>query len=135
MPGQFCRGFIVPGGSGVVMKSMINALVHVKFVVNIIFFQCFFVNCNALVKWYMNKHWFVWLSAFSFMIYVLHAPLIVYATRTVFIQISDWYGYRMITFIFLPLCLIALSVVNLLAYFTMVTYPVIGSLPKPGSMI
>jgi len=68
-------------------------------------------GCNALVKWCMNKNWFVWLTAFSFMIYVLHAPLVVYATKAVFMQISDWYAYRILTFIFLPLCLIALSVI------------------------
>lgn len=72
---------------------------------------CAWYGCNALVKWFMNKKWFVWLSAFSFMIYVLHAPLVVYATRAVFMQINDWYGYRMITFILLPLCLVALSVI------------------------
>jgi len=72
---------------------------------------CAWYGCNALVKWCMNKNWFVWLSAFSFMIYVLHAPLVVYATRAVFMQISNWHGYRMITFIFLPLCLVALSVI------------------------
>lgn len=71
---------------------------------------CAWYGCNALVRWFMNRNWFVWLSAFSFMIYVLHAPLVVYATRAVFMQISNWYGYRMITFMLLPSCLVALSV-------------------------
>jgi hypothetical protein len=68
-------------------------------------------GCNVLVKWCMCKNWFVWLSAFSFMIYVLHAPLVVYATKAVFIQINNWYAYRMITFIVLPKCLITLAVI------------------------
>jgi hypothetical protein len=72
---------------------------------------CAWYGCNALVKWCMNKSWFALLSAFSFMIYVLHAPLVVYATKAVFMQISNWHAYRMLTFIFLPLCLIALSVI------------------------
>ena len=59
----------------------------------------------------MTKNWFIWLSAFSFMIYVLHAPLVVYATKAVFMLTHDWYAYRMITFIVLPLCLIILSVI------------------------
>lgn len=71
---------------------------------------CAWYGCNALVKYCMNKSWFVWLSAFSFMIYVLHAPMVVYATKAVFMEINTWYAYRMITFIVLPLCLIALSV-------------------------
>lgn len=72
---------------------------------------CAWYGCNALVKWFMNKIWFTWLSAFSFMIYVLHAPLVVYATKAIFIQFSHWYAYRMITFIVLPLCLIAGAVI------------------------
>ena len=69
-------------------------------------------GCNTLVKYCMGKKWFVWLSAFSFMIYVLHAPLVLYATKAVFLQVSDWYGYRILTFVLLPLCLIALSVIT-----------------------
>lgn len=68
---------------------------------------CAWYGCNALVKFCMAKMWFAWLSAFSFMIYVLHAPLVVYATKAIFMQISDWYAYRIITFVVLPLCLIA----------------------------
>lgn len=71
---------------------------------------CAWYGCNALVKWSMGKSWFGWLSAFSFMIYVMHAPLVVYATQAVFLHTRDWVGYRMLTFILLPLCLIALSV-------------------------
>lgn len=71
---------------------------------------CAWYGCNALVKYCMGKSWFVWLSAFAFMIYVLHAPLVVYATQAVFLHARDWAGYRMLTFILLPLCLIALSV-------------------------
>ena len=71
---------------------------------------CAWYGCNALVKFCMSKQWFVWLSAFSFMIYALHAPLIVYATKAAFMQINHWYGYRMLTFIALPLLLVALSI-------------------------
>ncbi len=72
---------------------------------------CAWYGCNALVKYFMNKKWFAWLSAFSFMIYVLHAPLVVYATKAIFMQFSNWYAYRMVTFIVLPLCLIAGAVI------------------------
>jgi len=72
---------------------------------------CAWYGCNALVRWCMNRSWFIWLSAFSFMIYVLHAPLVVYATKAVFMMFSDWYGYRVLTFILLPLCLIAMAVI------------------------
>ena len=71
---------------------------------------CAWYGADKLVKYCMNKSWFVWLSAFSFMIYVLHAPLVVYATKAIFLQINHWVGYRMFTFILLPLCLVILSV-------------------------
>lgn len=71
---------------------------------------CAWYGCNKLVKFCMNRQWFAWLSAFSFMIYVLHAPFVVYATKAVFLQVNHWYGYRMLTFILLPLSLVGISV-------------------------
>ncbi len=72
---------------------------------------CAWYGCNAGVKYFMNKYWFIWLSAFSFMIYVLHAPLVVYATKAIFMEFSNCYAYRMITFIGLPLCLVTAAVI------------------------
>ena len=72
---------------------------------------CAWYGCNAMAKYCMSKAWFIWLSAFSFMIYVLHAPLVVYATKDVFLLTHNWYAYRMTTFIVLPLGLIILSVI------------------------
>lgn len=69
-------------------------------------------GCNILVRWCMSKSWFTWLTAFSFMIYVLHAPLVVYATKVIFMQINGCYGYRVLTFIALPLCLVCLSILT-----------------------
>lgn len=71
---------------------------------------CAWYGADLVVKYCMNKKWFVWLSAFSFMIYVLHAPLVVYANKAIFSEINHWAGYRILTFILLPLCLIILSV-------------------------
>ncbi len=68
-------------------------------------------GCNSLVKYCMSKKWIVWLCAFSFMIYVLHAPLVVYATKAIFLQIENWYAYRLLTYIVLPFCLIILAVI------------------------
>ncbi|MBL7745297.1 MAG: acyltransferase [Chitinophagaceae bacterium] len=73
---------------------------------------CAWYGCDMLVKYCMSQKWFVWVSAFSFMIYVLHAPLIVYATHAVFAVSDHLYGYRMATFILLPLCIVALSVLS-----------------------
>lgn len=65
---------------------------------------------NSLVKYCMSKPWFVQLTSFSFMIYVLHAPLVLYATKAIFLYTNHYYGYRVITFIVLPLCLVLLSI-------------------------
>jgi hypothetical protein len=58
----------------------------------------------------MEQKWFVWLSAFAFMIYALHAPLVAYATEAVFPIVAHLPYYRMFTFIFLPLAIITISV-------------------------
>lgn len=65
---------------------------------------------NLLVRTFMKKPWFVWISAFSFMIYAFHAPLVAYATKAVFAEINCVPYYRFITFILLPLIIIAFSV-------------------------
>ena len=67
-------------------------------------------GCNGLVDWCMHRKWFVWLSAFSFMIYAMHAPLVAYATDTVFAFVSPVPHSRLLTYIFLPLAVIAFAV-------------------------
>ena len=67
-------------------------------------------GCNGLVTWCMQRKWFVWLTAFSFMIYALHAPLIAYAIEAVFAVVNQVPHYRLLTFIFLPLTIIAFAV-------------------------
>lgn len=67
-------------------------------------------GCNVLVKYCMNLQWFVWASAFSFMIYAMHTPFVAYAIDGVFILINHLPGYRMITFILLPLSVIVVCI-------------------------
>jgi len=67
-------------------------------------------GCDALVSWCMNRKWFVWLSAFSFMIYAIHAPLVAYAIEALFEVANQVPGYRLMSFIFLPLVIIAFAV-------------------------
>jgi fucose 4-O-acetylase-like acetyltransferase len=67
-------------------------------------------GCNRLVAWCMNRKWFVWLSAFSFMIYAIHAPLVAYATEAVFEVVNHLTYYRIFTFILLPHAIIAFAV-------------------------
>ncbi len=67
-------------------------------------------GCDKLVKMCMERSWFVWLTAFSFMIYAMHAPLIAYAIDAVFPLVNHLPGYRLLTFLLLPLAIIAIIV-------------------------
>jgi membrane-bound acyltransferase YfiQ involved in biofilm formation len=58
----------------------------------------------------MARPWFVWISAFSFMIYAMHAPLVAYATELVFSWINHWPLYRILTYVFLPMAIIGLCI-------------------------
>lgn len=62
---------------------------------------------NALVTTFMSNRWFVKLSAFSFMIYAMHAPLVVYASKALFIHLPHFAGFRLIVFFALPIVLLA----------------------------
>jgi peptidoglycan/LPS O-acetylase OafA/YrhL len=57
---------------------------------------------DAVAQWLMQKKWFVWVTAFSFIIYALHVPLINYATRLAFIYWHNVPNYRLITYIVIP---------------------------------
>ncbi len=67
-------------------------------------------GCDRLVKYCMGKRWFIWLSSFSFIIYVLHAPLVAYAINAIFPLVKQVYEYRLITYLFLPVCLLVFCV-------------------------
>jgi fucose 4-O-acetylase-like acetyltransferase len=70
---------------------------------------CWF-GLNWMVKFFMNMNWFVKLSSFSFIIYAMHAPLIAYLINPMFSWLKYMMGYRMITFMVLPLLVIALCI-------------------------
>lgn len=67
-------------------------------------------GCNKLVTFFMNKKWFVWVSAFAFIIYVMHAPAVLYATKAIFMYVNHYFGYRLITFILLPSLLVVTAI-------------------------
>lgn len=65
---------------------------------------------NGLVRWCMARAWFRWLTGFSFMIYVLHVPLVNYAT-----ELALRYGHglphlQLLTYLLLPLLIVAFAV-------------------------
>lgn len=66
---------------------------------------------DAIVRWFMQRKWFVWLSAFSFMIYALHAPFVAYFINPVIDFFQPLEAARMITFVVLPLGVVAVCVI------------------------
>ena len=65
---------------------------------------------DDVVRWCMARPWFVWLSAFSFMIYALHAPLVAYLIDPAIAVLQPMPSARLFAFILLPLAVIALCV-------------------------
>jgi len=65
---------------------------------------------DALVRWFMQRKWFVWVSAFSFIIYALHAPFVAYFINPVIRLFQPWEAARLFAFIVLPLSIIAVCV-------------------------
>jgi fucose 4-O-acetylase-like acetyltransferase len=59
-------------------------------------------STDRVVKWFMRRQWFVWISAFSFFLFGLHAPLVVYLNRLCFIYFSDIPNYRLLTYLLVP---------------------------------
>ena len=59
-----------------------------------------------LVRFCMNQKWFVWISAFAFIIYALHVPLVNYSTQLLFRYYHHMDNYRFLTFILLSFTVI-----------------------------
>lgn len=67
-------------------------------------------GCDGLVRWCMDRKWFVWISAFSFMIYAMHVPLINYTHQLILPFIKNIPLYRLLDYLFLPLLIIGFSI-------------------------
>jgi len=65
---------------------------------------------DSLVRWCMKRQWFVWLSAFAFMIYALHTPLVAYLIDPALQLLEPMPGYQLSTFILLPLAVIVFCI-------------------------
>ncbi len=83
-------------------------LLH-KFVIVSGLITCWF-GLDRLVRVFMNQKWFVWLTAFSFFIYALHAPWVAIFIDAMFEWLQFIEGYRMIAFVVLPLLVISICI-------------------------
>jgi len=72
--------------------------------------SCWF-GLDRLVHWCMGNKFFVWLSAFSFMLYAIHAPLVAYLINPTLAMLDPLPGTQLLAFVLLPLAIISLSVV------------------------
>jgi hypothetical protein len=59
----------------------------------------------------MNRKWFVWATAFAFVIYGLHVPLLPYAMRLSSIYLHDIPNYRLIAYVMVPLLILFVCIV------------------------
>ncbi|MBX0291591.1 acyltransferase [Hymenobacter sp. HSC-4F20] len=64
-------------------------------------------GADGLVRVAMRQRWFTWIASFSFIIYVLHVPLLSYATEA---ALYFWPGQHLLVFVLLPLATFAFSV-------------------------
>ena len=67
-------------------------------------------GADGLVRLCMAQPWFVWLSAFSFIIYASHAPMVAVLINPTLRALDNWPDPHLATYILLPLGLIALAV-------------------------
>lgn len=67
-------------------------------------------SLDLVVKWFMERRWFVWLSAFSFIIYALHTPLIAYLINPTLALFQPFFLARLVAYITLSFAIIALCV-------------------------
>jgi fucose 4-O-acetylase-like acetyltransferase len=57
---------------------------------------------DKVVRWFMQKKWFIWATSFSFIIYGLHIPLLAYTMRLAYRYLGDLPNYRLLTYIGVP---------------------------------
>ncbi len=67
-------------------------------------------GADKLVKWCMRRPSFVWASAFSFFIFGLHCPLVVYLNRLFHIYFADFPYHRLLAYIIVPVVLLAFCI-------------------------
>ena len=65
---------------------------------------------DSLVRWCMDRRWFVWLSAFAFMIYAIHAPMVAYLIDPALSLLNPLPDAQLLVFILLPLSVILFAI-------------------------
>jgi len=69
-------------------------------------------GANRVVKYCMQREWFVWATAFSFVIYGMHVPLIEYVTMLMYRYMDQLPNYRLIVYILAPSLVICICILT-----------------------
>ena len=67
-------------------------------------------SSDSLVKWAMSRKWFVWITAFSFIIYAMHVPLLPYFMKFISLYCPPIPGRRLITYLVAPAIIMGICV-------------------------
>jgi fucose 4-O-acetylase-like acetyltransferase len=67
---------------------------------------------DKLVNWCMDRSWFVWLSAFAFFIYAIHAPLVDCLISPSVRVLDSLPGTQLLAFFLMPVVIIIFSIVT-----------------------
>jgi len=67
---------------------------------------------DPIVKWFMKRPWFTWLSAFAFIIYAMHTPLVAYAITPFLSLLEPMPAFHLAAFILLPLIVIGFCIIT-----------------------
>lgn len=100
------RGLELIGRSVYPVISLLHKLVVVSGLIT-----CWF-GLDPLVKWCMAKPWFVWLSAFSFIIYAMHAPMVAIFINAMNDVLQPVPGSQLLAFLLLPVIIIAVCILT-----------------------
>ena len=69
-------------------------------------------SADAVVKWFMQRKWFLWASNFSFIIYGLHIPLLAYLMRLSYMYFDNVPNYRLVTYFIVPCFVLLICIVT-----------------------
>lgn len=69
-------------------------------------------SLDDVVKWCMQRKWFLWLTAFSFIIYGLHVPLIEYLTVFMYRYMHHLPNHRLIVYLTAPAIVLTISIIT-----------------------
>jgi fucose 4-O-acetylase-like acetyltransferase len=67
-------------------------------------------SLDDVVKWCMQRKWFVWITAFSFVIYGMHVPLIEYVTMLMYRYTSHFPNYRLLAYVLAPVIVLGICI-------------------------